>query len=322
MYDAIAIGEVLIDFVIRGTNEAGYPILSAYPGGAGANYLAALSNFGLETSMISKVGTDKFGRMLKDTLRYSNIGVNSVISDEKYFTTMAFVTLDENGEREFSFARKPGADMCLNISEIEQSILKQSRSIYFGTTSLTSEPMRTAVKTSVEYAREHNKMVVFDPNIRKPLWEDLKDAKESMIWGLTQTDLLKISEEELVFLFGENMEEGVLRLHELYDISLIFVTLGEKGCYFSNKNASGYIEGLKNIQVIDTTGAGDIFAGSAVYKVLECKKALSDLEKEDLENITNFACVSAGLSAGRPGGMSSVNSISEIMAVMGNKIYY
>lgn len=322
MYDAIAIGEVLIDFVIRGTNEAGYPILSAYPGGAGANYLAALSNFGLETSMISKVGTDKFGKMLKDTLRYSNIGVNSVISDERYFTTMAFVTLDENGEREFSFARKPGADMCLNISEIEQIILKQSRSIYFGTTSLTSEPMRTAVKTSVEYAREHNKMVVFDPNIRKPLWEDLKDAKESMIWGLTQTDLLKISEEELVFLFGENMEEGVLRLHELYDISLIFVTLGEKGCYFSNKNASGYIEGLKNIQVIDTTGAGDIFAGSAVYKVLECKKALSDLEKEDLENITNFACVSAGLSAGRPGGMSSVNSISEIMAAMGNKIYY
>lgn len=316
MYDAIAIGEILIDFVMSGTNSAKYPVLSAYPGGAPVNYLAVLAKFGMKTSVIAKVGTDAFANLLLQSLKEYGIDSKEIIQDERFFTTLAFVTLDKNGNREFSFARKPGADMCLSIDEINIHKLRQARSIYFGTTSLTAGPMRETVHEAVAYAEKHGIMTVFDPNLRKPLWSDLKQARQEMLWGLLKADIVKISEEEVDFLFESSIEQAAERMREQYGISLVLITLGEKGCYFSSQRACGYVEGLKGIEVTDTTGAGDIFAGSAVYQILQSGRRPDELCQKELYDMVRFACTSAGLSTTRPGGMSSVGDREEIIPVM------
>lgn len=216
------------------------------------------------------------------------------------------MTLDANGDREFAFARKPGADTQLCFDELELSLLDETRVFHFGTLSLTGEPSRTTTYRAVEYAREHGKLITFDPNLRKPLWRELDEAKQQMLWGLAHADVVKISDEEVEFLFGLGVQEGTQYILEHFPVKLVFVTCGPDGCWFQNKNASGHVDSLRNIQVVDTTGAGDIFGGSAVWKLLQTGKAPEVLDEAALREIVSFACTAAGLSTTKPGGISSV----------------
>ena len=227
------------------------------------------------------------------------------------FTTLAFVTLDENGDREFAFARKPGADTQLTFDELDLSLIDETRVFHFGTLSLTDEPARTTTYRAVEYAKTHGKLVTYDPNLRKPLWRSLDEAKEQMLWGLRQADVVKISDEEVEFLFGLGAREGAQYILGHFPAKLVFVTCGADGCWFQNRNAGGHVDSLKNIKVVDTTGAGDIFGGSAVWKLLQTDKAPEDLDEAELREIVSFACRAAGLSTMKHGGISSVpDSIS------------
>lgn len=306
MYDVVALGELLIDFTTIRADSDGYPTMAAHPGGAPANFLAAIAKFGGKAAMLGKVGTDTFGKLLTSTLREVGIETKGIVASDEFFTTLAFVTLDANGDREFAFARKPGADTQLRFDELELSLLDETRVFHFGTLSLTGEPSRTTTYRAVEYAREHGKLITFDPNLRKPLWRALDEAKQQMLWGLAHADVVKISDEEVEFLFGLGVQEGAQYILEHFPVKLVFVTCGPDGCWFQNKNTSGHVDSLRNIQVVDTTGAGDIFGGSAVWKLLQTGKAPEALDEAALREIVSFACTAAGLSTTKPGGISSV----------------
>lgn len=316
MIDVTALGELLIDFTYLSTDETGYPTMAAHPGGAPANFLAALAGFGAKTALLGKVGADAFGKLLVKTLEQAGIETRGLVQSSGVFTTLAFVTLDESGDREFSFARKPGADTRLTFDELDLGLIDGARVFHFGSLSLTDEPARTTTRRAVAYARERGKLVTYDPNLRKPLWKDLAEAREQILWGLGQADVVKISDEEVEFLFGLSPEEGAERILDEYGAKLVFVTCGAEGCAYRNRNASGRVPGLSGLTVTDTTGAGDIFGGSAVWALLQTGKAPEGLGRGELERITAFACASAGLSTTRAGGISSLFSLEEIKARM------
>lgn len=316
MIDVVALGELLIDFTNVSTDGDGYPTMAAHPGGAPANFLAALSKFGAKTALLGKVGNDTFGKLLAGTLDQAGISTRGLVMAEDVFTTLAFVTLDETGNREFAFARKPGADTKLSFEELDLSLIDEARVFHFGTLSLTDEPARDATYKAVAYAKEKGKLITYDPNLRKPLWADLEDATTQLLWGLGQADVVKISDEEVEFLFGLGVEEGAKHILDHYGVQLVFVTCGAEGCFFMNGRASGHVPSLQGISVKDTTGAGDIFGGSAVWKLLQLGKMPGDLTESELREIVSFACTAAGLSTTRPGGVSSVPAYSEVTSYL------
>ena len=316
MYDVAALGELLIDFTCLSTDTDGYPTMAAHPGGAPANYLAALTKFGAKTAMIGKVGSDAFGRLLIKTLKGAGIDTRGMLVSDYVFTTLAFVTLDDSGDREFSFARKPGADTQLRFDEIDLSVIDASKVLHFGTLSMTNEPARDATYKAVEYAAGHGKLISFDPNLRKPLWNDLDEAKRQMLWGLRHADVVKISDEETEFLFSLAPEEAATHIINSFGVRLVYVTCGAEGCFYRTKTASGFVKALSGIAVKDTTGAGDIFGGSAMYGLLRAGGVPEKLTAEELENIVSFACASAGLSTTKAGGISSVPELIEVEAAM------
>ena len=314
MYDVTALGELLIDFTCESTDPTGYPTMAAHPGGGPPNFLAALSKFGAKTALIAKVGTDAFGNLLKKTLTQLGIDNSAVISDASVFTTLAFVTLDETGDREFSFARKPGSDTQIKFEEVDLSYIDNTRAFHFSTLSLTDDPSRDTTYKVVEYARSNGNLIHFDPNLRKPLWKSLEDAKAQMLWGLSHADVVKISDEEAEFLFGLEPEASAAYILENFNIKLVFVTCGPNGVFFRNHKTRGHTPALSGIQVVDTTGAGDIFGGSALWQLLRSGKNPEDLTEDDLRKITKFACTAAGLSTAKQGGANSVPEMDEVLA--------
>ena len=313
MIDVVALGELLIDFATISADGEGYPTMAAHPGGAPANFLAALAKFGASAALLGKVGRDTFGKLLTDTLRKAGIDTRGLVADDTVFTTLAFVTFDETGDREFAFSRKPGADTCLRFEELDLGLIDEARGFHFGTLSLTDEPARSATYRAVAYAKSRGKLITYDPNLRKPLWNDLDACRKQLLWGLSQADVVKISDEEVEFLFGLEPVAGAAHILENFGVKLVFVTCGADGCWFQNAQASGWVPALKEIQVIDTTGAGDIFGGSALWKLLQLGKTPEALTEDELTDVVRFACTAAGLSTTRPGGISSVPDHEEIL---------
>ena len=313
MYDVVALGELLIDFAPKSVNEAGYPVLSANPGGAPGNFLAALTKYGCRTAMIGKVGDDAFGRLLTQTLTEAGIETRGIVSDPAVFTTLAFVSLDENGNRDFSFARKPGADTCLKPEEIDEGLLQDARVFHFGTLSLTDEPAASATRQAVSLAKNRGLLVSLDPNLRKPLWKREEDARASMEWSLRQADIVKISDEEIEWLWGLSPEEGAQKLIREYGVSLVYATLGPRGCHAVTKSAAVTVPSPAGIHVVDTTGAGDIFGGSAMSRFLKLNKAPAELTEEELRKIVRFACTAASLSTQKHGGITSVPEEADVL---------
>jgi len=315
MYDAIALGELLIDFAPVSTNKDGYPTLAAKPGGAPSNYLAALTKYGAKTALYAKVGTDAFGELLVQTLKNAGVETTGIIKDESVFTTLSFVTLDATGDRSFSFARKPGADTCLRCDELDLSLIESSRTFHFGSLSLTNEPSKEATQKAVKYAKNCGKLITYDPNLRASLWDNLEDAKTQIIWGLRQADIVKISDEEVEFLWSCNEQTGAEKILGEFDVKLVMVTSGPKGALLVNKNASA-TAACPPVKPIDTTGAGDIFGGGAVSRILKLNKAPENLQTEELSEIAAFAVTAASLSTLKPGGIPSVPDEAEVIQAM------
>ncbi|MBQ3762682.1 MAG: carbohydrate kinase [Clostridia bacterium] len=315
-YDVTALGELLIDFSPYSSNEAGYPVLSANPGGAPGNFLAALSKYGCSTAMIGKVGDDMFGRKLIQTLAGAGVDTCGVVVDPMYFTTLAFVSLDADGNRDFSFARKPGADTCLKPEEIDEALISHSRVFHFGTLSLTDEPAASATRRAIEFAKAAGAVISCDPNLRKPLWKSERAAIEAIEWSLSQADIVKISDEEIDFLWHVTPEQGAQKLLDEYGVSLVYATLGPKGCYAATKHAAVNVLSPSGIRPIDTTGAGDIFGGSAMSRFLSLEKAPKALTQEELRQIVRFACTAASLSTQKHGGIASVPEKEEVLRRM------
>lgn len=311
MIDVVALGELLIDFAHVSTDGDGYPTMAAYPGGAPANFLAALTKYGAKTALLGKVGDDTFGKLLIGTLDKAGISTEGIVVAPDTFTTLAFVTIDETGNREFSFARKPGADTLLRFEELNLSLIDQAKVFHFGTLSLTDEPARSATYQAVAYAKSQGKLITYDPNLRKPLWKTMEEAREQILWGLEQADVVKISDEEVEFLWDCTPEEGADKLLTEFGVQLAMVTLGAKGAYLKNRNVSCYVACPK-VSPIDTTGAGDIFGGSAVSRILKIGIAPGELTAAQMQAIGSFAATAASLSTEKSGGIPSIPAMETI----------
>lgn len=307
----IALGELLIDFSRVNSDKWGYPTMQGHPGGAPANFLAALAKHGMKTAFLGKVGKDDFGKLLKETLKQAGINTDGLLLDETVFTTLAFVTLNHEGERSFSFARKPGADTCLKPEEINYRLLADSDIFHFGTLSLTDEPSASATREAVAFAKTRGTWISFDPNLRLPLWKQEEHAKREMEWGLHQADFVKLSEEEARFLWNLEAEEATEKLMMDYPARLGFVTCGSGGAYYIGSGGKGRVSVPEGIHAVDTTGAGDIFFGSAMAAFLAYGKSPEKLTGEELRKITEHACAVAALSTTRAGGISSVPEPAE-----------
>jgi len=310
LLDVVATGDLLIDFSQIGKTDMDLPILEANAGGASANFICACAKFGLNTAFIGKVGDDVFGLSLSNLLEKLNVNVSNIVCDKKYFTTLAFVTLDDNGDRSFSFSRKPGADTRLELIEIDKTIL-DCKLFHFGSLMLTHEPSRGTTLKMIKEARHNGALISFDPNLRESLWDDLDTAKKYMIAGIDEADIVKISDDEVDFLFGCDEKLGAEILVSEHGVKLCFITMGKKGCYYKTNKYAGYVS-TPQVNTIDTTGAGDIFGGSAAYRFLSLDKTLEELTDADLQSISKFANTSAALSTEKKGGIPSIPDLFEV----------
>lgn len=315
MLDVTALGELLVDFAPVESGGDADPVLAARPGGAPGNYLAALSKYGARTALLAKVGEDAFGARLIDTLAAAGVETRGILRDPDAFTTLAFVTLRE-GERTFSFARKPGADTRLRFEELDLGLIDQARCFHFGSLSLTDEPAGSATRQAVDYAKSKGKCITFDPNYRPPLWPSPARARAEITWGLEQADVVKISDEELSFLWDCGPEAGARRLLEEFGASLVMVTLGPKGCYLKSGQGACLVPAPR-VHPVDTTGAGDIFFGAAMSRLLPLDTPFQALDSDQLEAAARFAVTAASLSTQRPGGIPSIPSEAEVQAALG-----
>ena len=198
----VALGELLIDFTEAGISKNGMKLFEQNPGGAPANLLTVASHMGYRTSFIGKIGTDMHGDFLKKTLQNEGIDTGALVEDERYFTTLAFVEIDDNGERNFSFARKPGADTQLEVSDLDQKLLSDCRIFHFGSLSLTQEPSRGTTLEAVRIAKEAGALISYDPNYRASLWADTETAVAQMKAAIPLADVMKVSDEESLLLTG------------------------------------------------------------------------------------------------------------------------
>jgi len=269
MTDVVALGELLIDFACQSVDEKGYPTMAAHPGGAPANFLAALAKFGAKAALLGKVGTDAFGKMLTATLQEADISTEGLIFDDNFFTTLAFVTFDETGDRAFSFARKPGADTQISFEELKLDMIDEAKILHISCVYDKGDPGYDAVDFALDYAQKNGKIISCDPNYRPGRWDPASGyAREYYREILSRCHLIKVSEEEMSIVTGvaeDQVEEGAKLLMELgVEKKAVFVTLGSKGAYYITPEEQGYVPGFK-VDAVDTTGCGDSFMGSMHY---------------------------------------------------------
>lgn len=317
LYDVTAMGEMLIDFTLNGQSEQGNHLFEACPGGAPCNVLAMLNKLGRKTAFIGKVGEDQFGRLLKGTIDELGIETKGLILDKEIHTTLAFVHTFPDGDREFSFYRKPGADMMLTEEEVDYDLIRQSRIFHFGTLSMTDEPVRSATKKALEVAKEAGCLITFDPNLRPPLWNSLDDAKKQMEYGFQYCDMLKISDNEIQFVSGkEDYDEGIRYLQDKYNIPLIFLTMGKDGSRAYYKDMRVERKGFQ-VKAIETTGAGDTFCGCSIHGLLT--HGLEGLTEENLGDMLTYANAGAALITMKKGAIRSMPEPENITKLIEEK---
>ena len=311
-FDVTALGELLIDFTESGTSTQGNPVLEANPGGAPCNVLAMLEKLGKKAAFIGKVGNDMFGTQLKNAVEEVNIDTRNLVIDKEVHTTLAFVHTYPDGDRDFSFYRNPGADMMLTRDEVQEDLIRDSRIFHIGTLSSTHESVREATRYALDVAKEAGCIVSFDPNLRPPLWKSLEDARAEIEYGLGKCDILKISDNEVEFLFGTtDYDKGAALLKEKYNIPLILITMGKDGSRAYYKDLRVEAAPFLQEHTIETTGAGDTFCASSLNYILE--HGLDNLTAENLKELLTFANAAASLITTRKGALRVMPAKEEVL---------
>lgn len=312
MFDVTALGETLIDFTPGGVNAQGMELFACNPGGAPANVLAMVARLGGKTAFIGKVGKDDFGDFLRRTMQDSGIDTTGLVADNELHTTLAFVRLDEHGDRSFTFYRDLGADAMLQSREVRREQIDAAGIFHFGSVSLTAEPCRTATMDAARYARQQGKLISFDPNFRPLLWLDEAQAGNWMRQGVQLADILKVSEEEMQLLTGESdPQKGAGKLLEMGP-SLVLVSMGAKGAYYQNRAGSGHVPAF-DVETVDTNGAGDAFLGAVLYQLRSASAAdLAAMPPERLRRIVCFANAAGSLTTMKNGAIPAMPTMEEI----------
>ncbi|MFA5659455.1 MAG: carbohydrate kinase [Oscillospiraceae bacterium] len=313
MFDLISFGELLIDFTPIGTSEKGNPIFERNAGGGPANLACCVAKLGGKAAFISKVGDDNFGKALREIVSENGVNVDNVILSKEYKTTLAFVHLDKSGDRSFSFYRKNGADTMIDFEEINLKEIDGCKYLFSSSVLMTEGTSRQTSFDLLEYARSKKKVIIFDPNLRLNLWGSESDAKECIKRALGYAGIVKLSEEELVFLLGEgDIKTNAKRLMDEYSISALLVTLGAKGCYAKVNGFEIMDIGFPDAKTIDTTAAGDSFTGGFIKKLIENGKPVSEYSYEDAAGAIHFANAVGALTTTKKGAISALPALDEV----------
>lgn len=270
MFDVIACGELLIDFVSTesGVTLAQAPAFVKAAGGAPANVAVGVARLGYRAGFMGQVGDDDFGHFLADTLADAGVDTAGLRFSDAARTALAFVSLRSDGERSFMFYRHPSADMLWRPDDVNAAYAAATRIFHYGSISLIGEPSRSATLTALGHARSGGAVISYDPNLRIHLWPSAEAARAGMLAGLQHADLVKVSEEELAFLTGENdLARGAMRLwHDR--LRLLVVTQGAAGCAYFTAQTQGHVPGFA-VTAVDTTGAGDGFVAGLLAGLLD-----------------------------------------------------
>ena len=310
-YEITTFGEILIDFTYQGSNGEGQTIFAQNPGGAPANVAVSAARLGAKTAFLGKVGNDMHGEFLKNVLKENDVDTAGLIRDARYFTTLAFVNIGEDGERSFSFARKPGADIMIQKEEIKEKILDHTDIFHIGSLSLTDEPGRETTWYAVKRAKKMGSMISYDPNYRASLWENEETAKTQMRSMIPYADIMKISDEEIQLLTDFKSAEKAAE--ELYQkgVKIVVVTLGSEGAYVCCKDGGKKVPGFQS-KVVDTNGAGDSFWGGFLYKISSSKKRPEQFSLEELEEYARFGNAVASLCVERKGAIPAMPDLAQV----------
>lgn len=305
----ISIGEALIDFIPKekGCSLKDVTAFERVCGGAPANCACAAAKLGGEAAVISSVGTDGFGSYIIDTLADAGVDTSMIVRTDKANTTLAFVSLKQDGNREFSFYRSPGADMLLDKSQLDLNKIKQCGILHFCSVALIESPSKYAHKAAISAAKESGAIISFDPNIRLPLWENPEDCRKAVLEFLPFADIVKISDEELEFVTGIKEEGKALASLLEGGAKMVLYSLGAKGARLITQNASLFCA-TPAVEAVDTTGAGDSCIGSLLYSLARdnvTPSTLSEIPTERLREYLRFAVAYSALSVTKKGAISS-----------------
>ena len=320
MGNLISIGELLIDFIPHQKGVALKDVVSftRVPGGAPANVAAAVAKFGGRASLITKLGEDAFGDFLLEQLAESGVGIDKVLRTKEAKTGLAFVSLLENGERDFSFYRNPSADLLFRDSEIDAEWFKQGDILHFCSVDLVESPMKRAHVKAIQAAKAHGGIISFDPNVRLPLWDDPQECRKTILEFIPMAHIVKVSDEELEFITGITDEQKAIASLFTGGVKVVVLTKGAKGAdlYVQNKkySSAGY-----SVEVEDTTGAGDAFVGGFLYQLLNMdvdQDSLVTVVSEHQKEILAFANASGALTTTGKGAISSLPTKKQVLQLM------
>lgn len=310
MAKIVTLGELLIDLTQKGTDKNGCGEFTAYPGGAPANVAVAAARLGADTGFIGKVGNDAFGRSLADTLKKEGVDISGLYVSE-HPTTMAIVSVDERGERSFSFYRDPGADTQLTVGEAIAAVkMNRPAVLHVGSLSMTTSPSREACVEAVKYAKENGALISYDPNYREALWDSKEKAEEMMRRLLPYTDILKVSDEEMEMLAWVSDPEKGSRILADNGISMVLVTLGADGVFVRMGENIARVPGFRT-EVADTNGAGDTFLGAMLAQIVS-ETTHSEDGWADLLSMVRYANKAASLTCSRSGAIPAMPYADEV----------
>lgn len=311
--DIVALGELLIDFSEVGYGNNNMKIFEQNPGGAPANLLTAASHMGCKCAFIGKVGNDMHGKFLRDILIKEEIDVSNLILDDDFFTTLAFVEIANDGERNFSFARKPGADTQLNKDELNNDLISNCKIFHFGSLSLTNNPSKEATLEAIKIAKESNVLISYDPNYRASLWNNQIQAIEEMKSVIKDVDIMKVSDEESLLLTNSKTYEEAADKLLAQGIKLLAITLGSDGVMIARKDKKEIIKGFK-IKTVDTTGAGDSFWGGFLSSYLSYQQDINEISWDNLKKCARIGNALAALCVSKRGGIPAIPSKEDVFS--------
>lgn len=312
----IAIGEALIDFIPDKTGCAFSDVTAFSPkvGGAPANVCGAFSRLGGRSMMITQLGNDPFGKKIADELAAYGIDTSAIRFTDEANTSLAFVSLEKDGNRTFSFYRKPSADMLLSPEQIEEKWFDDAYALHFCSVSLGDFPMKDAHIRAIEIAKNKGMLISFDPNLRFPLWNDREKLRSRVNKFIPMCDILKISDEESEFITGEtNIDKAVPKLLDK-GVKLIVYTCGKNGAYAYTRNAEAYSSSIC-VKAVDTTGAGDGFIGSFLWKLQSNGinvDNISSIEENVLKECLEFSNKFCYVSVQSEGAIASYPTIDQL----------
>lgn len=319
MYDIVSLGELLIDFTPAGKSEMGNSLYECNPGGGVANFAVAAARLGSKVCFIGQVGQDQFGQYLKESLASYGVDISGLIMTDAYMTTLAFVHLFDDGDRDFTFYRKNGADAFISKDAVRYELIDNAKAMHFSALSMVNDICKEATLAAVEYARSKGVMVTYDPNWRPSLWEDADSCKVGMQLGLDYADVVKVSEEEARLLTDLRDEVAGAKAILARGARLVVLTLGDKGCYYVCQKGEGPIEPFR-VKAVDATGAGDACFGATVSRLVSQGIDLGDIDIDKLESILRFANAAAALSVTRRGGMPAMPTPEQVCGFINEQI--